>query len=117
MARTQQIAAAVQALNEFTAALIGAAAEIAPVGGGLFSPNDPAPGTLQASATFEPAQATAESIESSCGFNTVYAARQHEELDWNHESPGQAKYLENTMRERTPKLAPHVAAKMKGALG
>ena len=28
------------------------------------------------------------------GFNKVYARRQHEELDWQHTAPGQAKYLE-----------------------
>lgn len=32
-------------------------------------------------------------------FNTVYAARQHEELDWHHEE-GEAKYLEGPLRER-----------------
>lgn len=33
-------------------------------------------------------------------FNTVYAARQHEELDWAHPLGGQAKYLEQPLREQ-----------------
>lgn len=28
-------------------------------------------------------------------YDTVYAARQHEELGWNHPGGGEAKYLEN----------------------
>jgi hypothetical protein len=36
-------------------------------------------------------------------FNTVYAARQHEETEWEHPKGGEAKYLENPLRERLPR--------------
>lgn len=32
-------------------------------------------------------------------FNTIYAARQHEELEYDHPKGGQAKYLEQPFRE------------------
>lgn len=32
-------------------------------------------------------------------FNEVYAARQHEETEWQHPLGGQAKYLESVMQE------------------
>lgn len=34
-------------------------------------------------------------------FNTVYAARQHEELSWRHPLAGEAKYLERPLLERS----------------
>lgn len=37
-------------------------------------------------------------------FNTVYAARQHEELDWHHPKGGEAKYLERPLGELAPRL-------------
>ena len=49
------------------------------------------------------------------GFNTVYAARQHEELEWGHDAPGQAKYLEMPIREATPQFLPYEAGKIKEA--
>jgi len=41
-------------------------------------------------------------------FNTVYAARQHEELDWHHDE-GQAKYLEQPLRENAARYARNIA--------
>ena len=111
-ASARQIAAAAHALDEFTGEVIGNAAERAPVGGGVFSPKDPAPGTLKASATQTPAVVEGGKITAQCGFNTVYAARQHEELEWNHDQ-GEAKYLENALTELTPKLGPHIADAIK----
>lgn len=37
-------------------------------------------------------------LDAEVAFNTVYAARQHEELDWQHPLGGQAKYLETPLR-------------------
>ena len=34
----------------------------------------------------------------------VYAARQHEEITWNHPKGGEAKYLENALNELLPTL-------------
>lgn len=42
----------------------------------------------------------------------VYAARQHEELDWKHED-GQAKYLEQPARESADELMEIVAAQIR----
>lgn len=36
-------------------------------------------------------------LDAEVSFNTVYAARQHEELDWEHPRGGQAKYLEGPL--------------------
>ena len=40
------------------------------------------------------AEATPEGVAGVVSFNTPYARRQHEELDWNHPNGGNAKYLE-----------------------
>ena len=39
------------------------------------------------------------SIVGEVGFNTPYALRQHEELSYNHPQGGEAKYLENPLKE------------------
>ncbi len=39
-------------------------------------------------------------IEAEVSFNTVYAARQHEETTWRHPRAGEAKYLERPLLER-----------------
>lgn len=36
-------------------------------------------------------------VDVEVSFNTVYAARQHEELDWHHPKGGEAKYLEKPL--------------------
>jgi hypothetical protein len=36
----------------------------------------------------------AVTVDAEVSFNTIYAARQHEELDWEHPKGGRAKYLE-----------------------
>lgn len=43
-------------------------------------------------------------VEADVSFNTVYAARQHEETEWIHPKGGEAKYLESAMREQAPNL-------------
>jgi hypothetical protein len=37
-------------------------------------------------------------------FTEVYAARQHEELDWEHPLGGKAKYLEDPVKRNGPAL-------------
>lgn len=39
-------------------------------------------------------------LDAEVAFNTVYAARQHEELTWRHPLAGEAKYLERPLLER-----------------
>lgn len=41
--------------------------------------------------------ADVQGLEASISYDTVYAARQHEELDWQHGNGRQAKYLEQPM--------------------
>jgi hypothetical protein len=107
--------AALLAVNEFGEHVLGQAEALAPVGGGSHSPRDPAPGTLQASGTSEPAEITSTGISKTIGFNTEYAAVQHEDLEFEHDQ-GQAKYLEQPIQENQPKLAPFVAERMKAAI-
>lgn len=41
-------------------------------------------------------------------FNTPYALRQHEELDYNHPQGGKAKYLETPFKKSTDKYIKHL---------
>lgn len=43
---------------------------------------------------------TSKSLTTETGFGTEYAARQHEELTWQHPRGGEAKYLENAYKHR-----------------
>lgn len=44
---------------------------------------------------------TSKSLTTETGFGTEYAARQHEEVTWNHPRGGEAKYLENAVKHRS----------------
>ncbi len=112
IAGDRQIAAARQALDEFGEHVLGDAQQLAPVGGGLYSPNDPAPGTLKASAFTLPAEVSNGKIKKESGFNTVYAEVQHERIDFRHDQ-GEAKFLENAIRAKQPQMLPYIAERMK----
>lgn len=68
--------------------LLGKAQRLAPV----------REGTLRGSGELD-VHETAGGAEAVVSFNTVYAARQHEETEWEHPKGGQAKYLEQPLRE------------------
>lgn len=55
-------------------------------------------------------------IEGEVSFNEVYAARQHEEDEWEHPLGGQADYLGSVMRERAPRLEGAIAAALRRVL-
>ena len=55
-------------------------------------------------------------IEGRVAYNTVYAARQHEETTWEHPRGGQAKYLEEPLRAMVPEFESRLAAAMRRAL-
>jgi len=112
IAGDRQIAAARQALDEFGEHVLGDAQQLAPVGGGLYSPNDPAPGTLKASAFTRPAEVSNGKIKKELGFNTVYAEVQHERIDFHHDQ-GEAKFLENAIRANQPKMVPYIEQRIK----
>jgi hypothetical protein len=57
-----------------------------------------------------------KTVEAVVSFNTVYAARQHEETAWRHQLAGRAKYLESVIHERTGRYLAAVAANMRRAL-
>ncbi|NTS21647.1 hypothetical protein HT105_21805, partial [Bacteroides fragilis] len=67
-------------------------------------------GTLRASA-----KTTVEDKEAVVSLNTKYAARQHEEVGWNH-NEGQAKYLESTLLDYQEELAQIMAEEIGKAL-
>lgn len=56
-------------------------------------------------------------VTAELSFNTVYAARQHEELDWNHPKGGEAKYLEKPMHENAPRIGTLIAAGQRRIMG
>ena len=51
-------------------------------------------------------EATPDRLRGQVRFSKPYAARQHEELDWNHLPGRQAKYLEVPFKRRIPELRP-----------
>lgn len=52
---------------------------------------------------------TSKSLTTETGFGTEYAARQHEEVTWNHPRDGEAKYLENAINMRRPGMLERLA--------
>lgn len=71
-------------------------------------------GTLRGSGELE-VKHVGNMIVAEVSFNTVYAARQHEELSWSHPRGGQAKYLESVLLERGPRYATIIGAAMQRA--
>ncbi|MFE5878975.1 hypothetical protein ACFQ6H_27225 [Rhodococcus sp. NPDC056506] len=61
-------------------------------------------------------KASASGKSSAVSFNTVYAARQHEEVGWNHPGGGESKYLEKAKNEFAGEYAQIVANGMSGAI-
>lgn len=55
-------------------------------------------------------------IEGEVSFNTPYAARQHEEIGWRHPNGGEAKYLENPLKERAQMYLQNLAEAARRAL-
>lgn len=72
-------------------------------------------GPLRGSAFVTPASADANGVLAEVGFDTVYAARQHEETGWAHKD-GKAKYLEDPTRDGAKELGGIMAAEVRRAL-
>lgn len=85
--------------------LLGRAQRLAPV----------EEGTLRAAGNLEVTR-TAGDVEGTISFDTVYAARQHEETDWVHPLGGQAKYLEAPLREQLPRYERIIGASIDRAI-
>lgn len=71
-------------------------------------------GPLSAGTSVIPA--TAENLLAKVHNDTVYAARQHEELGWQHFNGRQAKYLENPAEENAQELMAIVAAQIRRSM-
>lgn len=75
-----------------------------------------AEGTLRASADVEVHRNdTLGILEGTVSFNTVYAARQHEETEWEHPKGGRAKYLEHNLKADQSRYDRIIALAMRGA--
>lgn len=56
-------------------------------------------------------EASPSNLTAHVSYDTPYAARQHEELDWQHED-GQAKYLEQPLEEHREDIMQAIAARI-----
>jgi hypothetical protein len=70
-------------------------------------------GTLERSGV---ASVDEEALQAGVSYDTVYAVRQHEELDWRHDPGRTAKYLEAPMVEEHDTLVALVGAPLRGEL-
>lgn len=61
-------------------------------------------------------RAIANSDEAAVGYNSVYAARQHEELGWRHDAGRQAKFLESSLRRHSDRIVDAMAEEIRDAL-
>lgn len=89
------------ALGQFGEVVLGEAQRRAPV----------LEGTLRASGNSE-LIAEGGSVSTVLSFSTPYAARQHEETEWNHPQGGEAKYLENAIKSYGPRWPRYLAARL-----
>lgn len=71
-------------------------------------------GTLERSGVASVDETT---MTASVSYDTVYAVRQHEELDWQHSEGRQAKYLEQPMSTEADTAAALVQSAIRKALG
>lgn len=56
------------------------------------------------------------SLKAAIGYDSVYAARQHEELTWRHAPGRQAKFLEQPLNANRGPVARLIAAQIRRAL-
>ncbi|MEO6081928.1 MAG: hypothetical protein ABIQ18_02350 [Umezawaea sp.] len=70
-------------------------------------------GTLERSGV---ASVDAAALTGAVSYDTPYAARQHEELDWQHDEGRTAKYLEVPMGEEAPVIAELIGAEIRRSL-
>lgn len=55
----------------------------------------------------------AKALKASIFYDTPYAARQHEDTRLRHDEGREAKWLENTIKEKGPQMGPFVAKHIK----
>lgn len=57
-----------------------------------------------------------DGVDARVSFSTPYAAKQHEELDYEHPRGGKAKYLEDNFKSMMPRYEPAIAANVRRRL-
>ncbi|MEU4178200.1 hypothetical protein [Streptomyces sp. NPDC026589] len=70
-------------------------------------------GTLERSGT---ATVDEQQLTAAVAYDTPYAVRQHEEMDYRHDAGRTAKYLEQPMAEEADTVGEIIAAEMRRAL-
>lgn len=70
-------------------------------------------GTLERSGV---ASVDAGKLRAAVAYDTPYAVRQHEELDWRHDEGRQAKYLEDPMSTEQRAMRDIIAAEIRRSL-
>jgi len=114
--RPRVLDAGTRALVKAAHHVIGEAQQLAPMGGGIYSPNDPNPGELRDSAYVRPPVGSGTAnVSVEIGFTAIHAAVQHERLDFRHDN-GQAKYLETAMQKNQQKVRNYILAEMRKAV-
>lgn len=98
-------AAAESALRVIGNDLLGEAQRLAPV----------EEGTLRASGELD-IDHVGDAVVATVSFNSVYAARQHEETEWEHPLGGQAKYLEQPLQAKAGRYEAALGAAIARAL-
>ncbi len=61
-------------------------------------------------------QVSQDGLDVAVSYDTVYAARQHEELDWQHRPGQQAKYLEQPLQQNAEKAVQIIGEAISKAL-
>lgn len=74
-------------------------------------------GVLRGSGHIEEGEISFDKIELLVVFATPYAAKQHEELDYEHPRGGQAKYLEQPLTQMAPRYAAFIAERIRRVTG
>lgn len=97
--------AALRAINQFGAHVLGEAQKLAPID----------TGNLKNSDVSVPAELHGDQVTKVIGFNAEYAAAVHERLNVHH-NQGQAKYLNKAVMDNQPKLDSFVADRVREAL-
>lgn len=70
-------------------------------------------GTLENSGT---ASVDSNALRGAVSYDTPYAVRQHEELDWRHDNGRKAKYLEDPMRDERGVVGDLIATELRREL-
>lgn len=69
---------------------------------------------LETGALAQSGVAIASGDEAAVGYTSVYAARQHEELGWQHDPGREAKYLENALTNNAQAILDVIADEIRG---